>query len=454
MTLGSNHSGKAPSGRAITPTTPMVKKQKGQFEILNTERALLGVLIRDAVNLPEDLSPEHFVEPEHIEIARVLVILRERNVPPDELTVSAALREFHSTIDAAKISLLTSDYPNQVLNPAWSRQIKAAAVQRNFIQGLQVMMQKALEPEPDIDSIVDAFLERRMCDSRVMEPDGVFIDKEDLLNFDKLNDPSCLIGNRWLCREGSLLISGQSGIGKSSLTMQFAIVCASGGDFFGIKVHRPLKTMIIQAENDLGDLAEQFQGVISGLRLPGETRKIMMDNLLMTTNLNTTGWNFLTYLRRQIQAHKPDVVIIDPLFSFAGFDLSNQEQMSNFLRQGLHPIQKQHGTIIVAVHHATKPRSDTPKNGNASLMERAYSSHGSAELINYFREVMVLTQCSQENDSYELSLSKRRKHSGMLDHSGKPSVSVVLKHSSDPGSIFWEYRLSLGPIKDGPKNPF
>ena len=432
----------------------MVKKHQGQFEILNTERALLGVLIRDAVNLPEDLLPEHFVEPEHIEIARVLVILQERNVPPDELTVSAALREFGSNIDAIRISLLTSDYPHQILNPAWSNQIKAASEKRNFIEGLERMKQQALEPEPDIDNIFETFRHSRMNDSKGMRPEGAFIDKDVLLNFDKLNDPSCLIGNRWLCRESSLLISGQSGIGKSSLTMQFAIVCASGGEFFGIKVHRPLKTMIIQAENDLGDLAEQFQGVISGLRLSGETRKIMMDNLLMTTNLNTTGWNFLTYLRRQIQANTPDVVIIDPLFSFAGFDLSNQEQTSNFLRQGLHPIQKQHGTIIVAVHHATKPRSDTPKNGNASLMERAYSSHGSAELINYFREVMVLTQFSQENDSYELSLSKRRKHSGMLDHSGKPSVSVVLKHSSDPGSIFWEYRLSHGPLKDGPKNPF
>lgn len=432
----------------------MVKKHQGQFEILNTERALLGVLIRDAVNLPEDLLPEHFVEPEHMEIARVLVILRERNVPPDELTVSAALREFGSTIDAVKISLLTSDYPNQVHNPAWTSQIKAASDQRNFIQGLRLMMQKALEPEPDIDSIIDAFMDRRMSDSRETKPDGGFIDKEVLLNFDKLNDPSNLIGNRWLCRESSLLISGQSGIGKSSLTMQFAIVCASGGEFFGIKVPRPLKTMIIQAENDLGDLAEQFQGVISGLRLPEETRKIMMDNLLIATNLNTTGWNFLNYLRSQIQTHKADIVFLDPLFSFAGFDLSNQEQTSNFLRQGLHPIQKQNGTIIVAVHHSTKPRSDTPKNGNPNFMERAYSSHGSAELINYFREVMVLTQCSHESDSYELSLSKRRKHSGMLDHSGKPSESVVLKHSSDPGSIFWEYRLSHSQLKEGPKNPF
>ena len=443
-----------PSGRAIKPTTPMVKQYGGQFDILNTERALLGVLIRDAANLPGDLLPAHFVEPEHVEIARVLVILRERNVPPDELTVSAALREFGSTIGAIKISLLTSDYPHQILNPAWSSQIKAASEQRNFIKGLELMMQNALEPEPDIDHIINIFLHSRMNDSKGTRPESAFIDKEVLLKFDKLNDPSCLIGNRWLCREGSLLISGQSGIGKSSLTMQFAIVCASGGDFFGIKVQRPLKTMIIQAENDLGDLAEQFQGVIAGLRLPEVTRKIMMDNLLITTNHNTTGWIFLTYLRRQIQAHKPDVVFIDPLFSFAGFDLSNQEQTSNFLRQGLHPIQKQHGTIIVAVHHSTKPRSDTPKNGNPNFMERAYSSHGTAELINYFREVMVLTPYSHESDSYELSLSKRRKHSGMLDHSGKPSESVVLKHSSDPGSIFWEYRMSQSPLKEGPKNPF
>ncbi len=55
---------------------------------------------------------------------------------------------------------------------------------------------------------------------------------------------------------GSLLIVGQSGTGKSSLMMQAAVHWALGRDFFGIKPARPLRAIILQAENDAGDVSE------------------------------------------------------------------------------------------------------------------------------------------------------------------------------------------------------
>ena len=59
--------------------------------------------------------------------------------------------------------------------------------------------------------------------------------------------------------QSSCLFVGQSGIGKSSLCMQLAINWALGRTTFGIRPERPLKSLIVQAENDVGDVAEMFR---------------------------------------------------------------------------------------------------------------------------------------------------------------------------------------------------
>ena len=89
----------------------------------------------------------------------------------------------------------------------------------------------------------------------------------ELAEFDAENDPDNILGNRWLCKGGSCLFVGQSGIAKSSFVMQLAINWTLGRPTFGITPVRPLSCLVIQAENDAGDVAEQIQGAMSGLNL-------------------------------------------------------------------------------------------------------------------------------------------------------------------------------------------
>jgi hypothetical protein len=87
-------------------------------------------------------------------------------------------------------------------------------------------------------------------------------DLDSLTDFDRENDPNCMIGDRWLCKGGSCVIQGYSGIGKSSFTLQMALRWSAGLDFFGLEPVRPLKTVFVQAENDRGDFAEQAAGLV------------------------------------------------------------------------------------------------------------------------------------------------------------------------------------------------
>ena len=83
-------------------------------------------------------------------------------------------------------------------------------------------------------------------------------------------DPTELLKQRYLCQGGGLLLVGPTGHGKSSLAMQFMIKWALGQPVLGFEPARPLKSLLIQAENDDGDLAEMKSGVFNGLNLSPE----------------------------------------------------------------------------------------------------------------------------------------------------------------------------------------
>ena len=90
------------------------------------------------------------------------------------------------------------------------------------------------------------------------EPDSETYCSTAVTIFDLLETPpdpqDTLLGDRLLCRGGTLLFVGPSGIGKSSSSMQQDICWALDREAFGITPARPLRILTIQAENDGGDL--------------------------------------------------------------------------------------------------------------------------------------------------------------------------------------------------------
>ena len=214
---------------------------------------------------------------------------------------------------------------------------------------------------------------------------------DDLISFQPDIDPNNLVGNRWLVRGSSMIISGGSGIGKSSLVMQLCMQWGLGRGWFGIYPSGELKIGVIQAENDTGDLAEAFQGVAKGLGLTESDKTKLKANLAFRNETCRTGEAFLDYARRFIVKAKLDVLVADPLLSYFGGDLSDQESVSTFLRNRLQPILKDTGVCWIWMHHISKPPKERQEE-SPSLMELAYSGFGSSELTNWAREIAVIQE--------------------------------------------------------------
>jgi len=102
---------------------------------------------------------------------------------------------------------------------------------------------------------------------------------------------------------------------------------------------------LIQAENDLGDVAEMFQWVKTSLQIEGDEDafKALESNFVPIAEDINTGEAFGEAVRHLIGAHKPDLVWLDPLLSFIGDDISKQDVCSRFLRGMLNPIAHETG---------------------------------------------------------------------------------------------------------------
>lgn len=271
-----------------------------------------------------------------------------------------------------------------------------------------------------------------------LEVDGIgkVVSVLDLMKFDPENDVNSILGKRWICKGGSCLIVGQSGIGKSSFAIQAACTWALGRSFFGITPARPLKSLFIQSENDDGDLAEMLQGALgpSGLACSPDEIKTISENVIIVRDTVHTGFGFCQAVQRLIDRYKPDLVWFDPLMSFIGDDISKNLVCTQFFRTWMGPIAESTGVVWMVMHHTGKPPSDPKGKKQWTSSDYSYSGIGGSELTNIFRAVCNLDQFNDA--AFLFRLSKRGKRAGATDFTGNPTTKIWLKHS-DVG-IRWE----------------
>jgi hypothetical protein len=264
---------------------------------------------------------------------------------------------------------------------------------------------------------------------------------EELFQFVPKEDNTTLLGDRWVCQGGQLLIVGQSGVGKSSLTVQASMFWALGLPFFGIKPKRQLKSLFIQAENDTGDMAEIVQGVMSyvvaNANMPqAQAVKLLTENITFARVTSQTGADFIDVVGRLLDKKGDcDLVFGDPLLSYIGDDISQQSVASAFLRGLCNPIAFQRKFAWVWSHHTGKPQGDSKSRAHWNTNDFAYVGLGSSELTNWARAICVL-QTTKEDGTFRLLLAKRGRRAGVVDEIGDTTTQIGLRHGQV--GLYWE----------------
>jgi hypothetical protein len=263
-----------------------------------------------------------------------------------------------------------------------------------------------------------------------------------LMKFKPEEDESALLGDRWICRGGACLLVGPSGIGKSSLAAQMAVMWALGLPAFGIAPKRPLKSIFVQAENDEGDMAEMVQGVYFAACTEAHkrgwsmerVRELLRENLIFARDTIHSGEKFGAAADALAGLHKPDLFWCDPLLSYVGDDIASQRVASGFLRGLLNPISFRHGFAWMMVHHTGKPPGDAKARQKWTDTDFSYIGLGSSELTNWARACLYLE--SLDDGIFALRLTKRGKRAGVVTKSGFPIFRIGLQHGEK--HICWE----------------
>lgn len=244
-----------------------------------------------------------------------------------------------------------------------------------------------------------------------------------------------LLGNRFLCREGSMLFVAQSGIGKSSASVQQDILWSIGKPAFGIRPAKPLKILTIQAEDDDGDMHEFVNGIIKTLELTNEEVMLASQNIRYIAHKELTGISFLEELVKPLlEIHKPDILRINPFQAYLGADVTDPAETGKFLRNTLNPLLKKYNCGCIIVHHTPKTTYQNKEEWKQS--DWMYACTGCADLTNWARAILVVAAIKGDDDMFAWVAAKRRNRIEWADANGNAVGLRHFKHS-DNGAIAW-----------------
>lgn len=283
----------------------------------------------------------------------------------------------------------------------------------------------------------DVALQFRDAVAQAESPDICALNLGDLKRSTE-DDPNELLKRRYLCRGGGLLMIGGTGLGKSSFSMQCMVLWALGRDAFGITPARPMRSLLVQAENDDADLAEMRDGVILGLGLNEEERKIAESSILVFREDSASGDSFCDGVARPLlQRHRPDLLWIDPALAYLGGEAASQKDVGDFLRRGINPLIHEFACGVIIVHHTNKPPAESKSVPSLLVEETAYAGSGSAEWGNWARAALVLRKVKGKS-YFQLIAAKRGARIGWYETDGKTKrFSRFIAQANEPDVICW-----------------
>ena len=255
-------------------------------------------------------------------------------------------------------------------------------------------------------------------------------------------DENVLFKGNWLGRGGGLLLTASSGTGKSSLVTQALWSWTLGKEFLAKPNLPALKCSLVQSEDSVRDLQEIRDGMVAGFKANGWTDEELakaLDGVHLWNCVGKVGREFCTWLLNQQKRDPVDIIAINPIQGFFGGDVSRQEDVSRFLREGIDPILKgEFGTkpcAAVLVQHTTKITSGQAE-GRVNVNDYGeYIGAGSHEWTDWCRAKIVFLKRKMSEDYFDLKAAKRGKRLKWKGKDGLPTTNRTIAHSS--GYIFW-----------------
>lgn len=253
------------------------------------------------------------------------------------------------------------------------------------------------------------------------------------------DNPNAIFKNGYLRRGHGMALIAPAGVGKSTLSIQTSIQWCMGMTAFGIDPVKPLNVAIIQAEDDQEEMAFFRNEITRGLLAEGCHKSDIIKarkKILIYEFVGLVGEAFCARLKLLLKDNPElDLVIINPLQSYAGCDISHNAELTKFLRVMLDPVIKNSHAAVLFIHHTNKPPNAKERSGWGTDSFAAYAGAGGAELANWTRAQLSLVPVEGMTGVFTLTAGKRGGRLGWKDSDGEKTTRQYIAHSD--GLIFW-----------------
>ena len=231
-------------------------------------------------------------------------------------------------------------------------------------------------------------LDAMMNAETLREPERPLIEFRSPLQLKNFTAPAGLVlaGDFHIVKGSVFVIGGAPGVGKSRAAIALAVAGATRSDWFGLKVHRTFKMLIVQTENGEFRLAREF----------AELDCEALENFVRVCPPPPYGLcfkreDFRQQLGAAIADFKPDLVGFDP-WNAAAREQDSREYLDTFdALKSVLPLGD-NAPALAIVAHTRKPKTDERASGRALLNLLA----GSYVLGSVPRTVFVMQAASDD----------------------------------------------------------
>jgi len=271
------------------------------------------------------------------------------------------------------------------------------------------------------------------------------VSARELRNRPPENLPPLIMPDLGWRKTSCMLLTGETGIGKSFYALELAYALAEGSSFMGLNIVAPQRVILIQSENDAGIMRERMDARV---RIRGGNE----DNLFIVEEGTMAGYNRTLVdkngvptgnakeLEELLATANPDVIIFDPLADFHNAD-ENHATMSTVMKELIDIGRNANGAAVVIVHHHGKPMKAGEGHKGKNL------SRGSTGIIQKGTVILTLTQKEGQD---VLAFSKVRGRRSIPEVYGEKRDGVVWhvceRHSINGTDILRVFGNSMGAI--------
>jgi len=241
-----------------------------------------------------------------------------------------------------------------------------------------------------------------------------------------------------LPKDEVLLISGETGVGKSLLRTQLAILFAKGGgEFLGYKV-AGASTLVVQHENSIAGEWRRIHKLAQSIGVYDEKRFLLNQALYSIPNAKEAK-----RLEGVVKASGAEVVIYDCLSTLHTSNENSASEMRQVC-EALKRIDRGCGTSSIIIHHFRKPSDGKDSSGDKA------ESRGSSGISDFAGSIITVRKAS--NGLIKIKVEKTRDS----DEEGREIIckrdpdTLLLEIAKEEATETYDIEKICSVLKAGP----